>query len=441
MLPSLAYKLYRRKACYFAKQFSTTQFQDLPLLLGECDTLTRDLAVHAGATVPYYEEMFHSKNIEADSFDVNVDWGKIPILEKSHLKEQYHQLISTKNSESSAHKNHTGGSTGQPVTFLTDWQLYDRMAGWMDLVFSWCGWKVGELRLHFWGSNKENRLPSIYQIIRSKLVSQHIIPVYGYTEKDIAIWVNTIKILKPTVLYGYPSVLTDLAKWLDSYPSQRKELPNVKGIYSTAEILYPNQRQVIETVFSCKVYNQYGSRETPGIACECPEGQMHFFPNTNRLEFIDSEEFDSKEIIVTPLFSYSQPLLRYRLGDCGRPKEGSCICGRTLPLMELDIARSRDFLIGAHSKKFYPGFFTRLMDSKDWIRSFQFVQSSEHTIEIFIVPESHDEGEQTISQLQAELSEIIKKEMGRHIECFVRKVDTIKRNKAGKHRFVINEWS
>ncbi len=401
-----------------------------------CDQLTMDLAVHSYETVPYYRQLFDQLHIDSHKLFSPFDWNKLPILEKDTLKNSYERLISDSSRKENGFVGHTGGSTGQPVKFLTDYALYQKSIAWLDFVFSWCGWKPGELKLHFWGSQQTMTYPSLLMRWKSRLAGQFIIPVYSYEEKDLAAWFRIIQLLQPTILYGYPSVMHDLAKWLES---GKHIVPKIKGVYTTAEILLPQQRTVIENTFGCKVYNQYGSRETPGVACECPEGNMHFFSDMNRVEFLSEGAEQGDEIIITPLFNYAQPLLRYRIGDMGMKKKGDCSCGRGYPMMEITVARARDLLLGLDGKKFHPGFFTRMMDNRKWINSFQFRQTKKDSIQLFIVPDKTLEKELAVLKLKHELTPIIQNSMGKKMILEVRGVEQINRTGAGKHRFVMNE--
>jgi hypothetical protein len=46
----------------------------------------------------------------------------------------------------------------------------------------------------------------------------------------------------------------------------------------------------MEQAFGCKVFNQYGSREIPNIACECRLGNMHVFTDMVYAEMLVSLE-------------------------------------------------------------------------------------------------------------------------------------------------------
>ena len=89
------------------------------------------------------------------------------------------------------------------------------------------------------------------------------------------------------LLQGYASVLAEVARVVID---QRMPMPQTLiGVYSTAEVLDDSQRQLMQQAFGCKVFNQYGSREIPNIACECRHGNMHVFTDMVYLESVPLE--------------------------------------------------------------------------------------------------------------------------------------------------------
>ena len=436
MPSAFVYRLKKRKIVQLTEEFGSRQWMDQDKLLGNCDELSLSLIQYAYKHVPYYRNILDYTGIFPSRLKFPEDWQRIPLLNKQDLCSHFEELKSDIGHSQNSYLNHTGGSTGVPVNFLSDLIQNHRMMAWLDLVYSWAGWEPGETRLELWG-NDDQRLPlTLWDRCRASLSGHFILPVYEYSESTMQQWALVLEQLAPTIIYGYPSVLSDFAKWLDS---EKYQIVGVKGVFCSAEILYPEQRSIIEKVFCCKVFNQYGSRETPCIACECPDGGMHLFVDFNRIEFVDSDEsIENKEIIVTPLYNFVQPLIRYRLEDMGRSLETSCACGRGYPLMELTVARSRDVIVGPNGISFYPGFFTRLMDGKERIRAFQFVQKKAYLIELNIEVSGTRDVNIFCEQLAAEITPFLIEKMG-NIQFFVNSVKKIDRTSAGKHRYVISE--
>jgi len=86
----------------------------------------------------------------------------------------------------------------------------------------------------------------------------------------MADWARAFRPNRPRVILGYASTIARFAAFLDS---QGETIGGIKGAFTTAEKLYRPQREVIERVFGCKVYDCYGSSEVQNIAAECPEAQ------------------------------------------------------------------------------------------------------------------------------------------------------------------------
>lgn len=434
MFWSVVYNILHCKTYWLRREMMRRQWFEATRLQSLCDRLTQQLAEHANNTVPYYRSVFAEHDIDIANQQFAEYWPRIPILEKSVLQSEYGNLKSRLCTEKQSYENHTGGSTGSPVRFLTDWHQYNMMVAWLDFVYGWCGWQPGEPRLYLWGNDGINTLPTMVQRIRARAVGRFVIPVYSYQEEDLDRWFQTLQIVKPTVLYGYPSVLADFSDWLIA---SGKSYCGLKGVYSSAEILYPHQRSRIEECFGCKVFNQYGSREAPCIGCECEHGKMHLFIDINRIE-LDGED-GVQDFIVTPLYNYAQPLLRYRLGDAGKMTGKSCACGRQYPILDLELARARDFLFGMDGRKFYPGFFTRLMDRYSWVRSFQFRQTAVDEIRLFVVAADEHAARGGELLITSEILPVIRNAMGEKMQLTVKVVDQLQRTGASKHRYVINE--
>ena len=218
-------------------------------------------------------------------------------------------------------------------------------------------------------------------------------------------------------------------------------IKNIKGVFCSAETLIDEQRKIIGEIFNCKVFNQYGSRETPAVACECEKGNLHLFIDINRIEFIKSSDKsdNEKKIVITPLYNYAQPLLRYDTGDYGKAKDQECPCGRGYPLMDNIVGRQNDHLISRNGKKIYASFFHHLLDEKDWIRSFQFQQKEIGKILLKVETERVEDLNIKIKNLKNELSKKINTVMSENLLLDINVVNKIHRTIAGKHRFVINE--
>lgn len=435
---ALISRLRRPRLWEFSKQAAIRQWWSKEDLLRFAEDRARSLAIHAFSNVPYYRDVFQNLGINPAKMRFPRDWEKISVLDKETLRSQFDKLTASTHHAFTARLNASGGSTGKPVSFLSDLALYDIMDAYLNLVFSWAGWKPGEMCIHLWGGQNQESSQSFWGYMRTLLAGRLLLPVYSYDEHLFATCWQRINRYKPTIVYAYPSVAAEFAIWLEDKGYEPK---GIKGVFCSAEVLFLRQRELIERVFRCKVYNQYGSREAPAVACECPQGNMHIFVDVNRVEFVDQAggEDELKRIVVTPLYNYAQPLIRYDLDDLGSPLEGTCPCGHAYPLMKMEIGRQNDHLQSQNGKKIYPSFFVHLLDGKEWIRNFQFRQVTSHTIVLHVEGELSDDINANKEELLYDLLPKIRAMMGNRMNLQIRTVESIDRIGSGKYRHVINE--
>ncbi|MDH3998087.1 MAG: hypothetical protein OET90_04535 [Desulfuromonadales bacterium] len=437
ILSRLALQIRTPNVARHYRQAQQRQWWSHEQLLDDQKAKLLALLQHCKADVPYYQQRLSDLSPENMVADALQTLNEAPLLTKELLRQEQQQLKAKTTHVQRSKEIASGGSTGNPVRFLMDLDLFDQVEAHLRLVFSWAGWKPGEMVLHFWGDNHASLTVGGWKAFRAKLAGRAIIPVCDYDERDFEQWWRMSQHYRPTIIYGYPSVIANYAAWLIE---KGRRTQKVKGVFTTAEMLLPQHRKLMETAFSCKVFNQYGSREAPGIACECEQGNIHLFIDNNVVEFIPETQDSAalSRIVVTPLHKYAQPLLRYELGDLGTATTEECSCGRHYPLMERLTGRERDHLIATDGRRIYPGFFTRLMDDKRWVRAFQFNQNSPVQIELLLETVESEQIEPLLQQISAELAPKITEKMGSKVRLNVRSVERIARTPLGKFRYVAN---
>jgi len=133
----------------------------------------------------------------------------------------------------------------------------------------------------------------------------------------------------PKFIRGYPSSIALIA---DKLITMDKTI-QVNAVITTGEKLLQKDRQVIERAFNCEVFDQCGCIDGGENLCECSEHSgyhvscdrsIHEFINDSNEVVTDNEE---GHIILTDLYNYSVPLIRYDAGDLAIPTSDICICG------------------------------------------------------------------------------------------------------------------
>jgi phenylacetate-CoA ligase len=216
-----------------------------------------------------------------------------------------------------------------------------------------------------------------------------------------------------------------------------------KGIVTSAETLYPHQRETIESVFGCRIFNRYGCREAGNIAQECEEHNgLHIFSEHVVVEVVDEKgdpapPGEPGEIVVTKLDNYVFPFIRYRIGDIGVLSERRCPCGRNLPMLESVEGRVFDIIVGTNGNHLSGTFWTILLrEYVSGISKFQVIQEEYGKILLKLEAGSgfsEKEKEKLISK--------IRERCGEDMNVEIETVEEIEQTESGKHRFVISKVS
>ena len=382
---------------------------------------------HAFSNTIYYHDKYAQSDVNGAQ-ELVAD--NLPILHKDEVVQHRDEMLERDADRRTLSIGSTGGSTGKPVSFYYDRHKHELMRAGMCRSYMWCGWKPGQKILNFWGARQDiqhgNNLSQKYQ---DYIAAEKTIAAYEYTESQLGDWANSIRSYQPVLLQGYASILAELSRYMID---NNIRMPNtIRGIYSTAEVLNGWQRELREQAFGCRVFNQYGSREIPNIACECRHGNQHIFTD---MVYLESQTINGEDrLIITSLTNRLMPLIRYDIGDSGRLKEGDCACGSPFPLLEIGLCRSNDLIKSRSGKSIHPAYFNRLLYGQTDIRQYQYIQNELDKMTLNIVSPGKLKIE-TVNSLKASLRRDIDENMLLEINY----VEEIKRSVSGKHRFVIS---
>jgi phenylacetate-CoA ligase len=171
---------------------------------------------------------------------------------------------------------------------------------------------------------------------------------YHLTDENMNHYIKKLNLFKPQFLDGYPSAFYIIANY--AIKNNLKINCTPIAIATTAETLYDYQREVIEKVFNCRVYNQYASSEGSPFITECTSGNLHINLDSGIFEFLNSknEKAQSGEIarmVVTSFRNLKTPLIRYDILDSILVGNNTkCNCGCEMPIIDKIIGREDDLL-------------------------------------------------------------------------------------------------
>jgi phenylacetate-CoA ligase len=404
---------------------------------------TQKLVAECLKNVPYYADLMGRAGLTPEKVTGAESLEVLPLVDKPLIRTRGKTMLNTAADPATYRPHTTSGSTGQPLDFYRGWD-YDRLANAAANMRAWSrmGWRPGDAMARFWGTHEAPVLrPGATGRLR-RAVRRFLEPpdllfsAYETAPSQMAQWIPQLRAFRPRYLYGYATILTLFANYLD----QKKErLDGVVGIASTAEALFPESRRLLTEVFpGAKVIDIYGSREIPGIASECFEGTMHVASDLVHVEHLPVEgEPDRHRLVITALDNTTFPFIRYDSGDYGSPLEGPCRCGLPFPRMKWGVGKILDSFISPEGKIMYGGWFEGLMYRVAGVHAYQFLQKTPRDIILYIVPT--DGFDDKTRAHFAYVDREIRKEFTPEARLRVEIVDAIKPTPAGKHRYVISE--
>jgi phenylacetate-CoA ligase len=156
------------------------------------------------------------------------------------------------------------------------------------------------------------------------------------------------------------------------------------AVVTTAEVLTPSDRTLLESTFGARVYNEYGCGELGTIAHECERGSMHLNSENLIVEILDGPRHCSAgevgELVITELNNTAMPLVRYRIGDFAAFSRERCACGRSLPALEGIYGREYDLIYNRSGHMFHGEFFMYIAEEAQrqglGIGAFQIIQDA-----------------------------------------------------------------
>jgi phenylacetate-CoA ligase len=257
----------------------------------------------------------------------------------------------------------TGGSTGNPLVYLTTQHAQSFM--WAAIFLSWeaAGYKIGDKVAFIAGTSLQKS--DIKHKYFYKLLNVTIYSAYTLEDEHIKSYLESIAMKKIKLIYAYASVLDRFADYI--LKMNIHPVNSVIAIISTAEVLYDNVRNKIEKAFGVKVYNQYGCNEGGITAFECEKGSMHLV-SSGSWAYTD----DQNNLIATNLVNKAFLFINYFTGDKLTFNHTQvCSCGRGYPIISEIIGRTFDFVKDSTGKVLNGAFFSILFRSDASIERYQ----------------------------------------------------------------------
>lgn len=322
----------------------------------------REIKAHAIAQTEFYK-----------CYTIN---DSFPVMSKMTYVENQAGCSAKKGYCTPIHISSTSGSTGTPFTVVQDSKKRKRTIADLKVFGELCNYPSHERMVFFRviseklhrTAEQEDR-ENIYYIDSSDLGLNHL-------EEMRKIIIEK----QPRIIFSYASTLVELAKYIETTDTKSEQFGLV-SVLTGGEGISEENRRLLEHVFGCKVYRRYSNMELGILGQDMGDGGEYTL-NWGSYYFeclkIDSDEPTEQgevgRIVITDLFNYAFPIIRYDTGDLGimeYPSDGS------FPVLKEIYGRSRDCIYTVDGKLLSPAKISVSMWGIEGIKQWQFIQEDE----------------------------------------------------------------
>ena len=284
----------------------------------------------------------------------SVYWENLPIMTKKDFQKPLAERLSENFTPKNVYVNKTSGSSGDPFIFAKD--KFSHALTWINIIdrFGWYGIDFNHslqarfygIPLDFIGNTKER--------LKDYLSHRYRFPIFDLSDKVLENVLVKFQQKKFDYLNGYTSSIVLFAKFLQQKNIVLKTIcPTLKCCVVTSEMLFDDDKTLLEKQFGVPVINEYGASELDLIAFQNPQGEWQVNSETLFVEILDDENNvlpygKEGRIVITSLYNKAHPFIRYDIGDIGILEESSTL---KKPILKKLIGRTNDIALLPSGKK------------------------------------------------------------------------------------------
>jgi phenylacetate-CoA ligase len=391
----------------------------------------RNIVDFAWRRVPLYQRHFKKAGFHPSDLKSFGNIRDIPKIQKKTFQlAESSDCIADSYKPSQLVKGRTSGSSGYPLG------VYYTKEDWIYRTLL-------HLRILFHNGMKFHDKIAHISDVRHSSDFEYFFQRLGFLSKTFVfigdnadLQLRKMSEINPSIIYSYASNMTLLS---DTIKAAAMCPIKPRLIFTTAELLTPEDRRIIEDAFSAPLRDIYGAVEMGDIAWQCPYQDGYHVNIDSFLIEVEtdgrpSQPGESGKIIITNLHSLAMPFIRYELDDVVTvPEEEPCPCGCTFPRIRVLNGRSDDWLYTADGKRVSPLIF--VIASIPGVGQYRVRQKAYDHLIIEILP-GRDFNEHTLRLVRDHIVDV----MGVNQKIEVRRKEHIPKE-AGKMRRVISDIS
>lgn len=402
-----------------------------------------ELRAHAMQHSRFYQR-FH-RGLE------NAPLHELPVLEKRDLMGSFDELVTDPNVRLADVQRHlaelrgnekyldrywvsrTAGSTGHPGIFLTDRDEWSTIIGSYARAQEWAGIEA-KITKRTRLAVVSSRVPWHQSARVAASVDTPFVPVRRFdATQPLHEIVEGLNDWQPENLVVYASMSRVLAE--EQLAGRLHIKP--RAVMCSSEVLTEEAIARVKHAWGSEPFNVYAATETAGIASHCKAHRLHLFEDLVIPEVVDEHNRPvpdgtvGAKLLVTVLFSRTQPLIRYAMSDRVARSLEHCDCGLPFSLLSSIEGRAEDILqlpaLTGGMISVHPNVFHRVLEPLP-AREWQVVQEPERLRVLVVEPRSDVD----LDRVRADIAESIAAAGARAPVIVVERAGAVTRTALGK---------
>lgn len=366
-------------------------------------------------------------------------FDEFPIITKNDIRERQDDFLSMDFEKEKLIQMSTSGSTGTPFVCYQNSGKKKRVNAEIIYYSEKVGYRLGKNLSYIRTIVKQNRKSGLKQFLQNQtLINCGKINNSGVEKLLQSIRQTAQK--ESVTLLAYGSTYTAIKDYFIKNGLEKwGGIGNVVGAISGSDMLFDDTREYISRIFgNIPVVSRYSNEEN-GVLGQDEEINNVF--TINEADYIveivnDKDEVLPKgelgRIVVTDLYNYAMPMIRYDTGDMGAVDEFEINGRRKLCICDFS-GRKVDVIFDAKGNALSPHTITNAMWDFPDIRQFQLIQTGAevYTLKLNVEKEFGRE---------KELVTVLQKVLGEEASIRIDRIAEIPVLASGKRRYIVNEW-
>jgi phenylacetate-CoA ligase len=333
----------------FAATLTRTERLPRPALEAYQQSLLKRLLSFAFENSPFYRDRLEVLFRSGGDPDLKY-WTDVPVLTRRDLSEHLDRInpVHMTNEVGAITTRKTSGTTTSGLQFRTCDIARLAAEAMMHRLYRWHGFDLGSslASIRYYSSGRRNYPQGITE---PYWCFGHPAPHHTLDSRTpVQEMLRWLERNQPRYLLTFPSVAHDIAAALTADRAAGLGLKSIVGI---SELVSSDTAADVREATGCDIVQIYACAEMGCVALQSEtDDEFGICEETVFVEILDADDRpvgpgETGRVILTSLYNYATPFIRYEIGDYATVSDRECPAGRTLQRLRRVTGRRRNALV------------------------------------------------------------------------------------------------